>query len=251
MDLVKEIINKKTTCVFVSPHQDDAILSCGELISQFSGKTTIIVVNVFTKAHKKPYTFSAKQFLKNSFAIDANKLYAEREREDKNVLSAFSVKIVNLGFQDALFRKKKNSSLLGKYMPEFDHIYPTYRWHIIKGISGNDYAIKELQEKLNLFKKKNILVFAPYGIGNHADHLVTRKACEEMFDNLLFYSDFPYNVRLQNFGKPFKNGNIYKIAPNMAKKSKLIKGYKTQFEGLFPDGTIPKHNEIYFTNKKV
>jgi len=249
MNLAKKIIEKKVACVFISPHQDDAILSCGELISQISGKTDVTVVNVFTKAHEKPYTLSAKQFLKNSYSSDAETLYKERKAEDKKVLSNFSVSIIDLNFQDALFRKNKKSSFLGTLLPEVDHIYPTYRWHIVKGISKRDYAVDDLKKKLKIFTKKNTLIFAPVGIGNHADHLAVRKACEEICasESIVLYSDFPYNMRLQTIGAPFKNGEKYIIEPNMTKKTKLIKGYKTQLDGLFPDGIIPQHKEVYFT----
>src|SRR5260221_14357797 len=98
MDLLKEIISKKIPCVFVSPHFDDAVLSCGTLLTKLSGKTDITVINVFTKAHGKPYTLSARKNLIDSGKYsDADKLFGDREQEDKKALSKLSVKISNLG----------------------------------------------------------------------------------------------------------------------------------------------------------
>ena len=250
-DLQKIIKDKHFRCIVISPHDDDAILSCGGLLTQLAGNTDCLIVNVFTKAHTEPYTLSTKTFLKYSNSNDAVELYKERVKEDKKVLAQLSLKSIDLGLEEALFRRKKQKTLLGKLLPEFDHIYPTYRWHILKGIAFDDYAIATLKEKLQQFDDKKTLVFAPFGIGNHVDHRIVRKVCEELFDNLLLYSDFPYNVRLNTYGNTKKNGKVYRVKPDMEKKTNLIKGYKTQFQGLFPKEIVPEHEEIYFSNKPL
>lgn len=245
-DLVKSIIKNKIPCVFLSPHQDDAALSCAELLSQLSGKTELTIINFFTKSSEKSYTLSAKKFLQASGYDDANDLYKERKKEDIAALSTFKAKVINFDFEDALFRKKKHSSFLGKLLPEFDHIYPTYRWHIVKKIASNDYVVSEIKKKLQVYKNKKILVFAPYGVGMHADHRIAREVCEELFEKYVLYSDFPYNVRENMHYLSNKKEDIYKLKPDMKKKRLVIGGYKTQVSGLFPDGTIPNHEEVYF-----
>ncbi|HSX10000.1 MAG TPA: PIG-L family deacetylase [Candidatus Saccharimonadales bacterium] len=246
MDLVKKIIKEKTPIIILSPHFDDAILSCGELLLQIAGKTDVTIINVFTRAHLKPYTYSAKQLLKDAGYSDAVELYKKRENEDARVLSKLPVRVVNLDLEDAVFRVKEKQSFAGKLMPEFDHSYPTYRWHILKGISKNDKAIKILKKDLEKYKNKKPLVIAPYGIGDHVDHVLVGKVCAEIFNDVLLYSDFPYNSRLNNYGNPLGNGKVYTLVPNMKEKEKLIKGYETQFVGLFPDGVIPDHKEVFF-----
>ncbi|HSW88589.1 MAG TPA: PIG-L family deacetylase [Candidatus Saccharimonadales bacterium] len=250
-DLQKIIEDKHFRCIVISPHADDAILSCGGLLSKLVGKTDCMVVNVFTKAHAKPYTLSSKVFLKYSHSTDAIELYKERIQEDKEVLAQLSLQSVDLGLEEALFRRKKQRTFLGKLLPEFDHIYPTYQWHILKKITDDDYAVATLKGKLQQFNDKKTLVFAPYGIGNHVDHRIVRKVSEELFDNVVLYSDFPYNVRLNTYGKSKNNGKVYRVTPDIRKKTNLIKGYKTQFQGLFPTGVVPEHDEIYFSNKPL
>ena len=48
---------------FVSPHLDDAVFSAGNLLLTLAEKTEIMVINVFTQADTKPYTYSAKKYL--------------------------------------------------------------------------------------------------------------------------------------------------------------------------------------------
>ncbi|HWY79085.1 MAG TPA: PIG-L family deacetylase [Candidatus Sulfotelmatobacter sp.] len=250
-DLVKIIKENNYNCIFISPHSDDAILSCGGLIENLIGKTSITIINVFTSAHKGPYTLSAKVFMKSSHGSnDARAFYQERVAEDRKVWSQLSLTPQNLGLEDALFRKKQKTSFLGKLLPEIDHIYPTYRWHILKSISSSDPAIILLKKKLSPYRRQKNLIFAPYGIGNHADHRLVRKICEELFDNLILYSDFPYNIRLNTYGEPLRKGDIFRIKPSIDKKIKLIAGYKTQFQALF-GGTVPDHEEVFFSNKPL
>ena len=250
-DLVKKILDKKFHCVFVSPHEDDAILSCGTLLSKLSGKVDVTVVNVFTKAHKKPYTLAARKFLMFTGYANAEELYEARRKEDKEAFSSLSVKITYLDLEDALFRKKEKKSFLGKLIPEFDHYYPTYQLHIVKNIVQTDPAPAALEKHLERFKDKKYLIFAPFGVGNHADHRIARLATEKVFDRYILYSDFPYNTRLHSVGTAFKNGEEFRIESNMELKDPLIKAYKTQFTGLFPNSIIPTHQEVYFSNQKL
>lgn len=251
MNLINKIVKSKLEVVIISPHYDDAILSCSELLLQLNKKTNITIVNVFTSAHEGPYTLSAKKYLQYSGYTDAVLLYNKRKNEDENAFSEFTVSIVNLGLEDALFRKKKKNNILGSFIPEFNHVYPTYRFHILKHIAKNDYAFTILKKSIMKFNKNKCLIFAPIGIGNHADHVIVRKVCEELFDNLILYSDFPYNIRKKQYGLILSSKSEYQLQPNMMKKKVLIKKYKSQFNGLFPNGIIPDHKEIYFVSKNI
>jgi LmbE family N-acetylglucosaminyl deacetylase len=249
-DFLEHLKNRKV--FIISPHQDDAILSTGMLLLNLKKYKNVTVVNCFTRAHEGPYTFSARKFLKDSnLYSNGAVLYHDRQKEDKKALSRLGVKIVNLGLEDALFRKTSGNGFFSKIFPEINHIYPTYRWHIMKKISPRDYALPMLKKFLETYKNENACYLAPYGIGGHIDHLITRKVCEKVFGDVILYSDFPYNVRLHNFGKPSKRQRIFRLNSNLPEKNMLIKLYATQFQGLFPDSTIPPHDEIYFVNKEI
>ncbi len=250
-DIVSKILRQKSSIVIISPHFDDAVLSCGMLMMALEGKVDVRVVNVFTTAHEGPYTLSAKKFLKDSNnESNANDLFEKRLKEDKKALSFIKVKeIKNLGISDALFRRKSQQQLFGKFVPELNHVYPTYRFHITSSVSNTDPAMDVLRTKLQSMKKENVVVLAPYGIGNHVDHQIVRKVCEEVFDNLILYSDFPYNVRTNNYGEDISEYRRYELNSNIDKKKKCIEMYTSQFIGLFPDGKVPDHKEVYFAKK--
>jgi len=236
----------------ISPHQDDAMLSTGmlldELVNKYKNKN-ITIINCFTNAHNGPYTLSAKQYLKYNKFSNASLLAKSRELEDKDAFSDLNLKIINLGINEALFRKNGKSNLLTKIIPEINHIYPTYKWHILAKISKKDTALALLKKSLLKYKKRNALYLIPYGIGDHVDHKITRKVSEEVFDKTIIYSDFPYNIRLNYNGKPSIDQNTFSLNININDKIKRLKKYKTQFNNLFPGGIMPKHDEIFFINK--
>lgn len=248
-----ELINnlKNREFFVISPHQDDAILSLGMLLYNLKTSKKGTIINVFTKAHEGPYTLSAKKFINISNFPNADELFIQRAIEDKKAAHAVNAKIINLGITEALFRRKANKSYLGKYIAEFDHIYPTYRWHILKKIQPNDTAFKELKIKLKNIIPPDAVVFSPFGIGNHADHVITYKVCTQLFKNCIYYIDFPYNNRLNEFGKPPAGYKEYEFDIDLPAKSELAHFYSSQIYGLFPGGIVPKHKEKFFLPEKL
>lgn len=247
MKLSELIRNKKV--YIISPHFDDAALSCYRLMSEIPDAKQIVVINIFTKGSRKPYTFSAKKNLKDSGGYrNAIALYKQRTQEDKRALSSMRVLSVNLGIPEALFRKKRRNSILGRLIPEMNHYYPTYRWHVVKKVHPNDPAISQLKKKLRTFTKEKALFIVPFGIGNHADHLIARTVCAQLCKNIVYYADFPYSAISENR----LNTDVYQkigLSPRIRTKNQLLKLYKSQYNSLFPKGKIPNHKEVYFCQK--
>ena len=117
--------------LFLSPHLDDAVLSCGTLLLRAPRAT---VVTVFTEAAPGPHTRAARSFLRQCAASGAEELFAERRREDVEVVEAAGgATAVHLGRRDALFRTRCAPAALGRVLPELVHRYPTFRFDIARG----------------------------------------------------------------------------------------------------------------------
>jgi len=241
---LESYLNNKKFFV-ISPHFDDALLSLGMLLFKLKDKADIYIINIFTKAHAGPYTFSARKFLNSSGFTNAEELYKRRLIEDKKALSYIDAKIANLGLTDALFRKTKTNNFLDKIFPELNHLYPTYRFHVTKYISKEDYAPLLLQKKLGKIISSDSIIFVPLGVGNHIDHVIARRVCEKLFTNIFYYSDFPYNLvpNIPNIPKGYQKVNLN---VNLKIKSNLIRHYKSQVNMLFPTNRIPDHKEEFF-----
>lgn len=249
--LLQSIIKEKRTCYFVSPHFDDAVLSAGALITYLSQHTKIVIINVFTKSDESVNTFSAKTYLKQCGYTNATQLYIDREHEDAFVFKNIADKIINLGFVDALWRKKYKRGILSRLfsgIPELQVMYPTYKFHVTRGsIARQDLKTLELI-KIKLqecIKEKNPVVFCPFGIGNHIDHIMTRKACEELYTDVIYWSDYPYNLKKSEKTDAFIS---YSFEENLSHKQNLIKGYQTQYAAMFGNGFHFKP-EIFLSRK--
>ena len=235
----------------LSPHFDDAVLSAGMLLYYLRNSAGCTVINIFTLAHNGPYTLSALRYLNESGYSNAVKLYRDRKIEDKKALTMLKVKHLNLALTDALFRQKRTKQpFLAKYFAEFNSVYPTYRWHIVKKIDPDDSAISELESKLKKIIPKDALVLAPFGLGNHADHLITHRISRRLFINTIYYVDFPYSIRLRKSGQPLPGFTKHELTVDLPIKSKLIQQYTSQINGLFNGNRIPRHHETFYVPEK-
>lgn len=247
--LINYLKNKKV--YVISPHFDDAVYSMGMLLYELKKYGNVTIINVFTKSHKGPYTYSAKKNIKVAGFTNAVDLYKNRLKEDTQALSAVNAKQVNLDLTEALYRRKIQRSFLNKLVPEFEHVYPTYRWHIIKSISAKDHAAQDLKQKLLKIIPQNAVIFSPLGIGNHADHVIVHKVCSELFQNNLYYVDFPYNIKLNNFGQSPEGYREFDLDVDLTIKSKLVNIYKSQYTSVFTTGIIPEHKEKFYIPKYI
>ncbi|SDW10301.1 GlcNAc-PI de-N-acetylase [Arthrobacter sp. cf158] len=242
--------------LFLSPHLDDAVLSCGALIEAQAQGREVIVATLFTEASDGPHTRAARSFMSQCAVKDAGELFDARKAEDKAVLEDMGVQSIHLGAVDALFRQRRapklGSEAWNRLLPEMTHRYPTYRFDIAMGriARGDRSLIGQLRNDVAalLALTGAELLFCPVGVGKHVDHLITREAGLGHPDHVVLYSDFPYNLdhepdasRLARWGYVPWTWDHGLIA-----KPPRIRQYTTQADALFPSGHIPVTAETYF-----
>ncbi len=244
---LNKIINDNKTIYFVSPHLDDAIYSAGGLVS-FLPHNKVHVINVFTKADKPPYTLTALKYLNSCGFTNAEELYHQRIKEDKKIFKQLGVKVTNLDFSDAIFRKFWRGEKYFGFIPEIYHTHPVT---VIKNrfiLIPEKNLCAQIYKRLDETIEKGSCVFGPMGIGSHVDHMLVKDACLKLKDrNIIFWSDYPYNLK-----KDFQSNQNYwqefKFNKNQKKRANLIKRYQTQFDANFPNRIVLK-DEKYFINQ--
>lgn len=255
-DRLTAALEEKVPLVVLSPHLDDAVLSCGALLLCARERgTPVTVVTLFTEAGPPPHTLSARRFLRQTAAADAAQLYADRRAEDRAVLERLGVAWRHLGLPEALFRRRPRRHPPHRprgperLLPELWHLYPTYRLHITAGaVSPHDAGT--LRHALRLVGEpavRPVLLLAPQGVGGHVDHVLTRTVAEWTGLPVAYYSDFPYN-REHRADAAFLGRHAFTATDwtrRLEDKPRLIRGYRTQADALFPDRTIPQVPERY------
>src|ERR1039458_2025492 len=149
--------------VGMSPHLDDAVLSCGALLAHLAARHLITVATVFTAAAPPPWSLPARRQLRALGGVDAEAFFAQRRAEDRDVLAGIGVAAVHLGFRDALFRR-------GRRGPA----YPTFRFDAARGrVASCDARLAaEVSARVGEITRASEAggVFAPLGLGRPLDH---------------------------------------------------------------------------------
>jgi hypothetical protein len=137
-------------------------------------------------------------------------------------------------------------------LPELVHRYPTYRFDIAKGrvAHGDRPLTANLTTQIHdLIKRTSAeVLFCPLGVGQHVDHLITRTIGQQYPQQVIYYSDFPYNQSSTADPDFIKKNKLKAWVWNkkINEKTPLIQGYKTQVSALFPAAQIPHAPETYY-----
>jgi LmbE family N-acetylglucosaminyl deacetylase len=154
--------------VFISPHLDDAVFSCGGTIARLQHEGPVLVLNLFTR-----YLSDLK--------IHGAVLGAERLQEERDAARFLGFESRNLDELDAPFRRDAYRQLGNLFrqpcQQDLDWL-PEFRQKLVAVLAALD-----CQE-----------VYVPLGIGWHVDHVLTHMAFANWAGQpaLLYYEDAPY-----------------------------------------------------------
>jgi hypothetical protein len=151
--------------LYLSPHLDDAVLSCAARIRQEAAAGgRVVVATLFTEAE-----------------AGAEPLYRRRRAEDVRAVESLGATAAHLGLTDAPFRRPYYSSfraiVLGSHPADGE---------------DEDAARRTVEGALRTWVPRQ--VFCPLGVGTHIDHRLTYQAAVAVLGSgrLTFYEDRPY-----------------------------------------------------------
>ncbi|MHA1667881.1 MAG: PIG-L deacetylase family protein [Candidatus Heimdallarchaeaceae archaeon] len=164
--------------IFLSPHFDDVVASCGGLIAKLIyEQEEVLVYTIFT--HSPNIFFLPKRLHKFTN-------YQTRVEEDQNALSKLGVDSRHMGLLENAF-----------HPPFFKRPTDVFRLKLKKGLEqfpNLERIWEELENITEEFPKSQIYV--PLGIGNHFDHIEVFLAAlmymvdHQDYERFLFYIDF-------------------------------------------------------------
>lgn len=166
----------------MSPHLDDAVLSCGGLIAALRESCTVEVWTIFTGAPLRgPYSEVARWLHEQSGGTKGKFLSWKRRAEDRRACARLGAKAVHFHFHDAPYRRDSKQNFL----------YPS-------GLQAethrdDDAVVNDVCTLLRRRIAHNDVLVAPLAIGGHVDHRLARRIAEAgCSGRLLYYADFPY-----------------------------------------------------------
>lgn len=173
--------------VVLSPHLDDAALSCGGLLHALQGRAATLVVSVCCGNPPRIVGADGTSRVQTRRG-HVNPRY--RRREDIAAMHSVNADFVHLSFADGIYRR---SPLTGKL------IYRNAREHWTSPRVDDMAHVEELFLVLRriCLDLGRILLVSPMGIGHHVDHQIVAQVAVRLAAAgaaLLFYEDFPYVV---------------------------------------------------------
>jgi len=215
--------------IYLSPHLDDAALSCGGQIVARSrrGERPWIVTACTAAAPAELSPFARR--LHRQWGLDGADVADVRRREDRAACAVLGAEPHHLDLLDGAYRRVDG-----------DWLYPT--WRALCGPpSPRDPALARLVELLARLPPAARVV-APLAAGGHVDHRLMRRAAEEVFGRrLTYYEDLPYArsriVLLRALGWRrwrWRRQTIPLSAADLDAKCRAIACYASQFPDPHP-----------------
>ncbi len=173
-----------TPLVFLAPHLDDAVLSCGGLIGRLARRgRQVVILTVFAGANPSSEFPAAARRLHRECGYRDEEAVAVRRREDRLACARLAASAVHLDVPEALYRRD----------PDGRPRYPRLR-SAFAGRRPEPGLLDELTRRLRreLSDLGASWPFAPLGLGGHADHVLLRRAVDSAWPSAVYWEDLPY-----------------------------------------------------------
>lgn len=215
--------------VYLSPHLDDAVFSCGGAIARHTAAgTRALVITICTAAPAVNGPFSAlAQEFHEQWGLSPAEVVDARLREDVVAMERIGADSYWAGMSDAIYR-----------LPNAYHSRET----LFALPAPNDPLLETLRQFIAEVRSRTprAVLYAPLGVGHHIDHLITYAAVLASADTTVaFYEDFPYvtrpgaiEARLAEIGRPLIPSTI-PIDGTLMRKIGAIAAYASQLQELF------------------
>lgn len=172
--------------VYLSPHLDDAVLSCGGQIAHQArlGKRVLVVTVCAGDPPTQPAETEFVRELHARWALD-NPI-AARRAEDLAALRTLRAEALHLDVPDCIYRLDSQGQPL---YPDRDALFGALSAYEVGVV---DQAVRHLRRLEPLW---GATIYTPLGVGHHVDHQLARMAAERWGapgGRLAYYEDYPY-----------------------------------------------------------
>jgi LmbE family N-acetylglucosaminyl deacetylase len=170
--------------IFLSPHHDDAVLSCGGTMARLArAGERVSAITVFSGDAEPPYSPLARRF-HELWGVSADVVQLRRA-EDAAAMSLLGIDIAWQQTLEALYRRDAGRWLY----PELEQLFGPLDPHDLALVGALHAAIAPR------ITGAPIRLYAPLAIGRHVDHVLTLllgRALVAAVTEVWHYEDVPY-----------------------------------------------------------
>jgi LmbE family N-acetylglucosaminyl deacetylase len=176
------------THIYLSPHLDDAVLSCGGRIhqqSQRGERVSVITLCAGDPPQAALSPFAQALHLRWNTPREAA---AIRRAEDRAALGLLGAEPVHWDVPDCIYRADpQTGAFLYASEAALFGVWQAAEHPLAQRLAA-DIA-------RHVHAHPDSRLYVPLGIGNHVDHQLTRRAAEATGLPLIYYEDYPYAAR--------------------------------------------------------
>lgn len=169
--------------IYLSPHLDDAVLSCGgSIATQTAAGRTVLIATLAAGEPDGTELSGFAQSLHASWELVVETV-SRRRQEDKAACRRLGADYWHGTLPDCIYRTHPETG---------DPFYNSVPALFGEVDTAESALIDGLVQQMAAFPPHDQIV-VPVTAGNHVDHQLTRIAAERCFGNgLLYYEDYPY-----------------------------------------------------------
>jgi LmbE family N-acetylglucosaminyl deacetylase len=179
--------------IYLSPHLDDAVLSCGGAIHHHATSGQPVVVVTVLSGEVEGAELSSFARLQHEYWGDPPRPMALRRAEDSAALTLLGAEAWHLEYPDAVYRTSPDGGWL---YPEEEALWNSVHSADPLGRNGAESLAVRLDQIIPPGDAATI--YAPLGVGNHVDHQIVHTAGRRLMElghQVVFYEDYPYAER--------------------------------------------------------
>jgi LmbE family N-acetylglucosaminyl deacetylase len=229
--------------IYLSPHLDDGVLSCGSLI--WEQVRLGMSVEIWTVFAGIPRVGPISKFAHLTHLMwgtgDAKQTVHQRREEDRQAAGILGVKTAYFNFLDCIYRRSYDGSFL----------YP--RSVTTEIVPEDRPLVKEIADLLTRRLRRDDVVVCPLAIGGHVDHVLVRRAAETLGLPLVYYADIPYVLNTPAALEPALSGFEVQVHPlseeGVDAWLRAVVEYRSQLSSLFSGrGTLDDAMRLWVKN---
>jgi hypothetical protein len=171
--------------VYLSPHLDDAVFSCGGLIARQVAEGAAVTVVTICAGDPPPGEVSPFAAQLHARWGTTSAPVGGRRAEDRIACGRLGASVVHLSVPDAIYRKDEQG------LP----LYPDEASIFGELAPPDATAVHTATDLILPYHSAEAAMYAPLGFGGHVDHRLTRLAAERLGEPIWYYADLPYAAR--------------------------------------------------------
>jgi len=217
--------------IYLSPHPDDAALSCGGLIAR--QVRAGIPVQIWTICAGEPPEAPLSPFAEQLHARweAGPAAIAQRRREDRDSAEVLNAGIRHFPIPDCIYRRSPEDGM-PLYTTEESLTGPIHLDEVT--------LVQELASMFSTDLPPLTVLVSPLALGGHVDHRLVRAAAESLSRPLWYYPDYPYAVRYPEDLKALREarwvGVRYPIeGPDLSAWQASVAAHRSQISTFWPD----------------